>query len=176
MDSISSYSSTAAIDQSRLRDLFNKIDSDGDGQFSIEEFEAAKPDDAPDDVNASEIFSDMDTDGDGFVSQDEFAAAPPPPPPPPSSGGMLDSDMMTALLEALEESTKEETTSTTSQTETEETSEESYTVTEEDILEILQQDLHDFRRSTFNQANSAYTDATQLSSLMASQQSTLATL
>ncbi len=182
MDSIGSYGSGGFIDHAQRRqEMFAKIDSDGDGQFSLEEFEAAKPANAPADAPAAaDIFSEIDADGDGFVSEDEFAAAPPPPPPPPGGGkGLLEEDTLSAILAALEEAS-------TSVAEDDETTIESLTaseeenkfseITEENILELIQQELENYRNSSYSQASSAYTDASGLSSILASQQQTLASL
>jgi len=69
MDPISSGGS---IDFAKMRqEIFSKIDKDSSGQFDLEEFEAAKPDDGPESV-AANIFSKMDANGDGSVTEEEF--------------------------------------------------------------------------------------------------------
>ncbi|WP_206201928.1 EF-hand domain-containing protein [Terasakiella sp. SH-1] len=181
MDAIGSYGGAGSIDHAKMRqEMFNKIDTDGDGQFSLEEFEAAKPADAPEDApSASEMFSQIDSDGDGFVSEEEFGKAPPPP-PPPGGGGMMGSDMMSSLLQALEEysstteSEEEDDSETTTVSETDEESETS-TTTEADILELIQSEMENFRNSAFSQAQNAYSNASGLGAMFAQQQ-TLASL
>ncbi len=176
MDSISSYGSSSALDYTRQRreEMFAKIDNDGDGQFSLEEFEAAKPADAPAGAPSStDLFSQMDSDADGFVTEDEFASAPPPPPPPP--GGMMGGGMMSALLEALEESstTTSDEDDTTSVSSTDDTDESESTSDEENILELIQKELEQYRNSAYSDASSAYANAANLATL---QQQTLASL
>jgi len=177
MDSISSYGSSTALDYARQRreEMFAQIDSDSDGQFTLEEFEAAKPADAPaGGASSSDLFSQMDSDGDGSVTEEEFANAPPPPPPPP--GGMMGGGMMSALLEALEESsttTTDEDDDTTSVSTTDETDDSETASTEEDILELIQQELEEYRNSAYSDASSAYANAANLATL---QQQTLASL
>ncbi|WP_417821433.1 EF-hand domain-containing protein [Terasakiella sp.] len=176
MDSISSYGSSSALDYARQRreEMFAKIDSDGDGQFTLEEFEAAKPADAPTGgPSSAELFSQMDSDGDGSVSEEEFANAAPPPPPPP--GGMMGGGMMSALLEALQESstTTNDEDDTTTVSSTDDTDESESTSTEEDILELIQKELEQYRNSAYSDASSAYANAANLATL---QQQTLASL
>ena len=181
MDSVSSYGSSASSEYAkRLQEMFNNIDTDGDGQFSLEEFTAAKPANAPSDgPDSSEIFAEIDSDGDGFITEEEFAAAPPPPPPPLGSGGgqggFLDEETLSTLLSALEEystsSTEEEVDETSSEQDDETDTTE---VSEEDIRELLQ-DALEYRNAAFTQASSAYANTNELTSIVAQQQ-TLFTL
>lgn len=55
------------------KDMFNKLDIDGDGLISKSEFAAASTD--GDTSIGSEIFSIFDTDGDGYISESENNAA-----------------------------------------------------------------------------------------------------
>ncbi|SCA57594.1 hypothetical protein MTBPR1_60107 [Candidatus Terasakiella magnetica] len=182
MDAIGSYGSGGSIDHAQRRqDMFSKIDTDGDGQFSLEEFEAAKPADAPADAPAaSEIFSQMDADGDGSVSEEEFSKMPPPPPPPPSGGsGMMGGDMLSSLLQALEDASsnlsEDDDDSESSTAFSEESEETDSSSTEENILELLQQELQNFRNSAHAQANNAYADASSLSTMLSAQQTFIST-
>ena len=51
--------------------IFKKLDANGDGKLSKEEFLKGKKDPA----KAEERFKKLDKDGDGFLSLDEFKAA-----------------------------------------------------------------------------------------------------
>lgn len=181
MDSIGSYGSSGSVDFAKMRqEMFRKIDSDGDGQFSLEEFEAAKPANAPEAAPAAnDIFAEMDADSDGSVTEEEFLNAAPPAPPLSGGMGMMGSDMLSTLLEALEarltsSSDDEDRDNTTASATDEET--ETSEVTEEDILKLVQQEMEKYRNLAFSQASSAYSDAGSLNSILASQQQTLASL
>lgn len=214
MDSIGSYSSSSAYSYAQRREeMFSKIDSDGDGQVSLEEFSAAKPADAPED-SSSKIFAEMDANGDGSVSEDEFASS--APPPPPGGAGMMNSEMLAALLESMDtdgdgnvsedefaaakpedapEGSSEmlfaeldlDGSGTLSEEELasappppppphgsgmkgEETVSASEESSDQNILEILQQEMENYLNSAYSQANNAYAAANDLSSLFATQQ------
>ena len=71
--------------------MLERFDTDGDGQLSPEEREAARasmPPRGPGGPNRQDWMKQLDTDGDGIISEDERAAARAarkgPPPPPPS--------------------------------------------------------------------------------------------
>ncbi|MEI6178588.1 MAG: EF-hand domain-containing protein, partial [Verrucomicrobiota bacterium] len=53
----------------RAAEYFKKLDANGDGQITKEEFAANRP-------NPEEIFKKLDTDGSGGISLEEFQASP----------------------------------------------------------------------------------------------------
>lgn len=93
---ISSINGVGSLNQSYMtqmrQQMFNKIDTNGDGKHDKDELAAMVangPQGAP---SVDEILSSFDTDGDGAISESEFeAAAPSGQPmqgPPPMMGGM----------------------------------------------------------------------------------------
>jgi len=54
-------------------DLFKKLDTNGDGKISLDEF-LAGPMGKKDPEKAKEIFKKKDKDGDGFLTLEEFSA------------------------------------------------------------------------------------------------------
>ncbi|NVK17128.1 MAG: hypothetical protein HWE30_00380 [Methylocystaceae bacterium] len=168
MSEISAYSATAAsYDYAQARrDMFSNADSDGDSKLSIEEFIAAKPADAPEGgPDSSEIFASLDTDEDGFLTESEMEAGGPPPGPPPGpprsgdSEDLLSTDMLSLLLQAIEENlSTSETDETESATATEETDESNTSDIEDDILSLIQEELENYRNSSspYAQAAQAY--------------------
>ena len=58
-----------------LKDLFSKLDANGDGQISKTEFENALGAGGTNIANADNVFSKMDTNGDGNISLDEMSSA-----------------------------------------------------------------------------------------------------
>jgi hypothetical protein len=76
-----SQSSTATTTQAptsradALKDLFSKLDADGDGHISKSEFENALGAGGTNIANADNVFSKMDTNGDGNISLDEMSSA-----------------------------------------------------------------------------------------------------
>ena len=56
------------------QNFLSNADSDGNGVLSLDEFEAAKPEDAPDDVSSSDIFAQLDADSDGSLTASELQA------------------------------------------------------------------------------------------------------
>ena len=54
-------------------EIFKKLDANGDGKVSLEEFKAG-PAGKKDPAKAEEIFKKKDTNGDGFLSLEEFSA------------------------------------------------------------------------------------------------------
>jgi len=57
--------------------IFKKLDTNGDGAISLEEFKAS-PRGKMDPTKAEEIFKKIDTNGDGSLSLEEFKAHKPP--------------------------------------------------------------------------------------------------
>jgi Ca2+-binding EF-hand superfamily protein len=55
-------------------EIFKKLDANGDGKVSLEEFKAG-PIGKKDPAKAEEIFKKKDTNGDGSLSLEEFSAA-----------------------------------------------------------------------------------------------------
>lgn len=76
-----SQSSTATATQAptsradALKDLFSKLDANGDGQISKSEFENALGAGGTNVANADSVFGKMDTNGDGNISLDEMSSA-----------------------------------------------------------------------------------------------------
>jgi Ca2+-binding EF-hand superfamily protein len=66
----------AATSQSdAMKDLFSKLDANGDGQISKSEFENALGAGGTNIANADNVFDKMDTNGDGSISLDEMSSA-----------------------------------------------------------------------------------------------------
>lgn len=58
-----------------LKDLFSKIDADGDGKITKDEFENALGAGGTNIAQADDVFGKLDKDGDGTVSLDEMSSA-----------------------------------------------------------------------------------------------------
>ena len=75
-------------------EMYDKMDADGDGAVTQEEFVAARPDDVTEEM-AANLYNSFDTDTSGSLTESEFETAmnqaPPPPPPPPGGGGGMGS-------------------------------------------------------------------------------------
>ena len=69
----SASSTTSRTDA--LKDLFSKLDSNGDGQVSKSEFESNLGAGGTNTANADSVFGKLDTNGDGSVSLDELSSA-----------------------------------------------------------------------------------------------------
>ena len=67
-------------------DLFEKLDTDGDGAVSREEFVAGRPDDVSEE-QASGLFDKLFGEDAGSVDSETFVAGMQQPPPPPGGGG-----------------------------------------------------------------------------------------
>jgi Ca2+-binding EF-hand superfamily protein len=66
----------AATSQSdAMKDLFSKLDANGDGQISKSEFENALGAGGTNIAQADDVFNKMDTNGDGNISLDEMSSA-----------------------------------------------------------------------------------------------------
>ena len=92
-------------------DFLTRLDADGDGSLTAEEFAAGKPDDVSDEQSAN-LFASLDTDGNGSLSRDELAAmqhgrgpegAPPPPEETASSDTTDSTTDVTDLLQQLQQ-------------------------------------------------------------------------
>ncbi|MCX7307658.1 MAG: EF-hand domain-containing protein [Afipia sp.] len=70
-----SQSSSSTSRSDALKDLFSKLDSNGDGQISKSEFESNLGAGGTNTANADSVFGKLDTNGDGSVSLDELSAA-----------------------------------------------------------------------------------------------------
>ena len=73
-----SQSGTAFQPMSRedaLKDLFSKIDADGDGKITKDEFENALGAGGTNLAQADDVFGKLDKDGDGSVTMDEMSSA-----------------------------------------------------------------------------------------------------
>ncbi|MBB1250478.1 EF-hand domain-containing protein [Rhizobium sp. G21] len=74
MTGISSASSSYSYYQTPLKSNFSKLDGDGDGKVSSDEFAAGKPSDVTA-KQSSQLFSSLDADGDGSVSEAEMTSS-----------------------------------------------------------------------------------------------------
>jgi len=68
-------SSSATSKSGALKDMFNLLDSNGDGQISKSEFESNLGAGGTNTANADSVFGKLDANGDGSVSLDELSAA-----------------------------------------------------------------------------------------------------
>ena len=72
-------------------EMYDKMDADGDGSVTQEEFVAARPDDVTEEM-AANLYNSFDTDESGSLTKSEYETAmnqaAPPPPPPGGGGGM----------------------------------------------------------------------------------------
>jgi len=73
-------------------EMYSKMDTDGDGSVSEEEFVATRPEDVTEEM-ASKLYSSFDSDSSGSVTESEFETAmnSAPPPPPSAATGSSDS-------------------------------------------------------------------------------------
>jgi Ca2+-binding EF-hand superfamily protein len=78
--------------ESPVADLFSKIDTNGDGSLSSDEFSSFVQSLGGSSDDASQLYSALDSNGDGSVSEEELATIlpPPPPPPPPTEQAAVD--------------------------------------------------------------------------------------
>jgi Ca2+-binding EF-hand superfamily protein len=103
---LSSSSSTAQLAQQR-QNMFAKIDADGDGKVSKQEFVSARPQDVSE-SNASALFDKMDVSGTGSLTEtqlsDGMAKNKPQKQQDTSSlGSNLSSDVMAVILQMLQQ-------------------------------------------------------------------------
>jgi EF hand domain-containing protein len=73
--SSSSASPTTVSPQDALKDLFSRIDADGDGKITKSEFEKALGAGGTNVAQADDVFSKLDSNGDGSVGLDEMSKA-----------------------------------------------------------------------------------------------------
>ena len=74
MTSVSSATSGSSYYQTSMKSNLSKLDSDGDGKVSSNEFTAAKPSDVTA-KQSSQLCSSLDADGDGSVSETEMSSS-----------------------------------------------------------------------------------------------------
>ncbi|VVO33216.1 hypothetical protein PS718_05150 [Pseudomonas fluorescens] len=102
--SYTSTNSTAtqnARSQQLQKDLFAKLDSNGDGAVDQDELTSALSQKSDDGllVNLSKQFGDLDSDGSGSLNAEEMTAMAPPPPPQDQAPN---TDLADALISALD--------------------------------------------------------------------------
>jgi Ca2+-binding EF-hand superfamily protein len=85
-----------------LSDLFSKIDTDGDGSVSAEEFIANRPEGVSEE-QAKEMWGQLDTENSGGLTESQFTSAMeklgPPPGPPPIGGKSPQGDDVSSTTE-----------------------------------------------------------------------------
>ena len=86
-------------------EMFSKMDANGDGALSEEEFSAARPSDVTAEMSAN-LYSSFDTDSSGSLTESEYTTAtndmPPPPPPSAGASNSGSSDSSSASFDALD--------------------------------------------------------------------------
>ncbi len=85
-------------------EMFSKMDANGDGALSEEEFSAARPSDVTAEMSAN-LYSSFDTDSSGSLTESEYTTATndmPPPPPPSAGSGSSSSADSSASFDALD--------------------------------------------------------------------------
>ncbi len=104
MDSVSLIS--AGQMQYARQDMFSRIDTDGNGSVSKEEFVLNRPDGVSE-SQASEKFAELDSEGTGSLSAEQMAKGAPPPNGRPavvgSSVEAIAEDMLASIIEMIEE-------------------------------------------------------------------------
>lgn len=87
MDAIKSSMVGAMNPADMIRQRMAQADTDGDGKFSLEEFQAAAPSKRPEGApEPEELFSQFDSDGDGYLSEQELGDGIKSMGPPPGMG------------------------------------------------------------------------------------------
>ncbi|MCX4221562.1 EF-hand domain-containing protein [Pseudomonas sp. MCal1] len=96
--STSSTSTQNARSQQLQKELFAKLDSNGDGAVDQDELGSALSQQSNDGllVSLNQQFGDLDSDASGSLSAEEMTAMAPPPPPPPQAS----SDELFSQLDA----------------------------------------------------------------------------
>lgn len=112
MSSISSVSGSQAT-----QSLFSKLDTNGDGKVSQDEFVAGRPKEVSESDSAA-LYAKIDEDGTGALSEDQLKAGLDAnrPPPPEFTGGApsLSSDLVSALIDVLQQSSEDDSSTSTS--------------------------------------------------------------
>lgn len=100
--STSSTTTQNARSQQLQKELFAKLDSNGDGAVDQDELSSALSQKSNDGllVNLSKQFGDLDSDSNGSLSAEEMAAM--APPPPPDHNQAPNTDLADALIKALD--------------------------------------------------------------------------
>jgi len=100
--STSSTSTQNARSQQLQKELFAKLDSNGDSTVDQDELQSALSQKSDDGllVNLSKQFGDLDSDASGSLSAEEMTAMAPPPPPPRDQAP--DTELADALISALD--------------------------------------------------------------------------
>lgn len=100
--STSSTSTQNARSQQLQKELFAKLDSNGDGAVDQDELKSALSQKSDDGllVNLSKQFGDLDSDDSGSLSAEEMTAMAPPPPPPGDQAPTT--ELADALISALD--------------------------------------------------------------------------
>lgn len=100
--STSSTSTQNARSQQLQKELFARLDSNGDGAVDQDELNSALSQKSSDGllVSLSKQFGDLDSDSNGSLSAEEMAAM--APPPPPDHNQAPDTDLADALIKALD--------------------------------------------------------------------------
>lgn len=106
MTSISSSSYQTSYQTNIQKQLFKKIDTNGDGQVTKDEFVSGRPKDV-NESQASGLFDTIDKKKTGSLSESDFADA---APPQQNSGG-LDQNLLAALLQGQDQSNTTNTNS-----------------------------------------------------------------
>ncbi|PWR22546.1 EF-hand domain-containing protein [Zavarzinia aquatilis] len=119
MSSISSVSGSQAT-----QSLFSKLDTNSDGTVSQDEFVASRPKDMSE-TDAAALYAKIDEDGTGALTEDQLKAGldanrPPPPPPPELTGGApsLSSDLVSALIDVLQQASEDDSSASSTSTAT----------------------------------------------------------
>ncbi|MCL9801338.1 XopAW family type III secretion system calcium-binding effector [Pseudomonas sp. AKS31] len=100
--STSSTSTQNARSQQLQKELFAKLDSNGDSAVDQDELQSALSQKSDDGllVNLSKQFGDLDSDASGSLSAEEMTVMAPPPPPPRDQAP--DTELADALISALD--------------------------------------------------------------------------